>query len=254
MNPVLLIPLLSLLWFTPTTWYVRNDGGTTAQCDGKSNVAYPGSGTAQPCAFSNLQDALNAAGFGDTIKLHAGDTFTTTNGLFDSFYLLNKGTAPTGTDADFITVTTDDPSKTPSALSGYPATQTRLTPDMASSMPHVRVAASTPAFGFMLSTKYWRIERLDISNVDVGTNCISLFGMADGQEIAALSQFPDHITIQDNWIHPIEEVGTPLTSNNINRTAQNAIYLSGTNVLVQNNAIQGFVGHVKYGGDAGRSE
>jgi hypothetical protein len=237
---------------TITTWYVRNDGGSTAQCTGKSNAPYPGSGMAQACAYSNLQDALNAATFGDTVKLHSGDTFTTTGGLFSSFYLLNKGTPPTGTDADFITVTTDDSLRTPSALGGYPATGTRITTTMANLMPHVRVAASTPAFGFMLSTKYWKIERLDISNVDVGTNCIVLFGMAGGQDIGGLSQYPDHITIQYNWIHPIEEVGTALSSGNINRTAQNAVYLDGTNILVQNNSIQGFVGRAKYGGDVGQ--
>ena len=44
------------------TWYVRPDGGTrysaavpTGQCNGKSDAAYPGSGTNRPCAFSDVR-------------------------------------------------------------------------------------------------------------------------------------------------------------------------------------------------------
>ncbi|NCT68898.1 MAG: hypothetical protein GXC76_14830, partial [Rhodanobacteraceae bacterium] len=29
----------------PSTWYVRTDGGTAAQCTGRSDAPYPGSGT-----------------------------------------------------------------------------------------------------------------------------------------------------------------------------------------------------------------
>jgi hypothetical protein len=252
MKKFLLLALLaSGLSLMSTTWYVRNDGGSTAQCTGKVNAAYPGSGTAQPCAYANFQDALDAATFGDTIKLHAGDTFTTTGGLFASFRLANKGTPPTGTDADFITITSDDPTGTPAAVLGYPANGTRVTTAMAATMPHVRVAASTPALGLMVGAKYWKVERLDIANVDVGTNCIALIGLGDGQTVTGLTGYPDHITLQDNWIHPAEETGAPLSAANIARSAQNAIYLDGTNVVVQNNAIQGLVGRVKYGGDAG---
>jgi len=45
-----------------TTWYVRPDGGTryssnvpTGQCDGQADVAYPGSGTNQHCAFNDYR-------------------------------------------------------------------------------------------------------------------------------------------------------------------------------------------------------
>lgn len=44
-----------------TMWYVRPDGGTrydaavpTGQCDGKTDAAYPGSGTNQHCAFNEI--------------------------------------------------------------------------------------------------------------------------------------------------------------------------------------------------------
>ena len=45
-----------------TTWFIRTDGGTrysanvpTGQCDGKSDSAYPGSGTNQHCAFKDFR-------------------------------------------------------------------------------------------------------------------------------------------------------------------------------------------------------
>ncbi len=36
-----------------SAWYLRPDGGTRAQCTGRADAAYPGSGSNQPCAFSN---------------------------------------------------------------------------------------------------------------------------------------------------------------------------------------------------------
>jgi Putative Ig domain len=45
-----------------TTWYIRTDGGTrysanvpTGQCDGQADVAYPGSGANQHCAFNDVR-------------------------------------------------------------------------------------------------------------------------------------------------------------------------------------------------------
>ncbi len=80
---------------TGKTWYVRTDGGTRystrmlqGQCDGMSDVAYPGSGVNQHCAFgdvrflwqdgsytvSNAQSAFPAYGWvgagGDTYLIH----------------------------------------------------------------------------------------------------------------------------------------------------------------------------------------
>lgn len=48
--------LMLLILSTPlsaATWYVRTDGGTATQCTGLADAAYPGSGVAQSCAFSN---------------------------------------------------------------------------------------------------------------------------------------------------------------------------------------------------------
>jgi len=67
-----------------TTWFVRQDGGTlyntstnpTGQCSGKADSAYPGSGTNQACAASNLQYLWAASGSwiiagGDTVVVRS---------------------------------------------------------------------------------------------------------------------------------------------------------------------------------------
>lgn len=60
-----------------TTYYVRTDGGNAAQCTGRADAAYPGSGTAQACAWNSPHHALPASGVprilgGDTLIIGAG--------------------------------------------------------------------------------------------------------------------------------------------------------------------------------------
>src|SRR5688572_12464420 len=59
------------------TYYVRADGGDASQCDGRADAAYPGSGTAQACAWKNPNIALPNSGTarivgGDTLMIGAG--------------------------------------------------------------------------------------------------------------------------------------------------------------------------------------
>ena len=54
-----------------TTFYVRADGGDASQCTGRSDAAYPGSGTAQACAWKNPNIALPNSG---TARIAGGDT------------------------------------------------------------------------------------------------------------------------------------------------------------------------------------
>ena len=53
----LLLKLALLLSFAASahaaTWYIRTDGGDQTQCTGHANAAYPGAGTAQPCAYNH---------------------------------------------------------------------------------------------------------------------------------------------------------------------------------------------------------
>ncbi len=54
------------------TYYVRTDGGTSTQCTGTADAAYPGSGTAKACAFNHPFWVLSAAGSPN--KMVGGDT------------------------------------------------------------------------------------------------------------------------------------------------------------------------------------
>jgi hypothetical protein len=50
---VLGVSALSAVSAHATTWYVRDGGGTKVQCTGTTNAVYPGSGSAQACAFNH---------------------------------------------------------------------------------------------------------------------------------------------------------------------------------------------------------
>jgi len=68
-----------------STFYVRPDGGSTAQCTGLTNAAYPGSGTAQNCAWHHPFDALPPQGDGanPALRLHGGDTLLIGSGSYE---------------------------------------------------------------------------------------------------------------------------------------------------------------------------
>jgi hypothetical protein len=62
-----------------TTWYVRTDGGTryssnvtTGECDGKADVAYPGSGTDQHCAFNDFRYLWMDGTYGNSAWIISG--------------------------------------------------------------------------------------------------------------------------------------------------------------------------------------
>ena len=59
------------------TYWVRPDGGTAAQCTGKADAPYAGTGTAQPCAWNHPFQALPPQGApriagGDTLVIGSG--------------------------------------------------------------------------------------------------------------------------------------------------------------------------------------
>ncbi|MFD0737898.1 choice-of-anchor Q domain-containing protein [Lysobacter koreensis] len=60
------------------TFFVRTDGGDANQCNGRADTAYPGSGTAQNCAWKHPSYALPSTGTariagGDTLMIGAGE-------------------------------------------------------------------------------------------------------------------------------------------------------------------------------------
>lgn len=229
-----LMPLYAVPTFTfGQTYYVRNDG--SVNCSGLVNAPYPGSGVNQPCAFSSVQQALDTAKRGDTIKVHAGDEFRTAFG----FNLTDKGPI-TGTDADYITLTTDDPSGIPAALSNYPRDNVSITPAMAAKMPRLVSTASYPAIWVNRNAKAWRIDGFDITSI-AGANTIRLIGLGeDGPR--GIAEFPDRIHFRRIWAHPIEDDGSPATAANVvRRSAESGFYFEATNSSITESAITGFI-------------
>ena len=62
-----------------TTYHVRTDGGTAAQCTGKADAAYSGSGTNQACAWKHPYYALPP---NETARIAGGDTLIIGSGSY----------------------------------------------------------------------------------------------------------------------------------------------------------------------------
>jgi hypothetical protein len=62
-----------------TTYYIRPDGGTSEQCSGLADTAYPGSGSAQACAWDHPFRALPPGG---PARIAGGSTLIIGNGSY----------------------------------------------------------------------------------------------------------------------------------------------------------------------------
>ena len=77
-----------------TTYYIRTDGGTPTQCTGLVDAAYPGSGTAQDCAWEHPFWMLSTP---TTWRIASGDTVIISN----ESYQLGYGAPATGSGGVF---------------------------------------------------------------------------------------------------------------------------------------------------------
>lgn len=204
----------------------------------------------RPANNSEFLSAVESSTFGDVIRLRSGVFYgTQPNYAFGEIHLPNKGTPPTNTDSDYITITTDDPDGIPPALMEYPVKRTRITPEMASRMPTVVAEGSTPLFRLAAGAKYWKLDGLNIRNNQ--NNPWQMIAFIQTDEIHSLAEVPAHIRIERCWVHPDEEVGQPLSEANVHRSAENAFYLMARDLTIRNCAIQGFVGRNRYGNERG---
>jgi hypothetical protein len=82
------------------TYYVRPDGGDAEKCTGLADAAYPGSETAQPCAWDHPFRALPPGG---SARIAGGDTLV----IVDGSYMIGYG-AP-GAESDSQSCASDYP-------------------------------------------------------------------------------------------------------------------------------------------------
>src|SRR5882724_3065096 len=179
----------------------------------------------------DVQGAINSAQCGDTITLEAGVTFP----VLGSFRLPNK---PPCTQP--IVITTSNPDGTPSVLhTAYPnsysgGTFTRITPALAANMPKL-VGTSplgTPVLMFLEGSHDWTIRGLEITT----DGKVLTTALVTGNDAAA-----HHLTFEQNFVHPKEEVGD-LVTNIAVRSTESAFIISGHHLIWRQNAIQGFTG------------
>ena len=71
------------------TFYVRTDGGDATQCNGKADAKYPGSGTAQNCAWKNPNIALPNSGVGNGINFTVGGSIAVLEATSPGYYFGN---------------------------------------------------------------------------------------------------------------------------------------------------------------------
>src|SRR5215468_11033408 len=103
-------------------------------------------------AGGDLQAAINASTFGDTIVLQAGATYQRSTG----FVLPFKG-AGSGTDSDYITIQTSN-------LSGIAAPNTRLDPStQISAMPKVISTGGYQVFSTAVGAHHYKLIGLEIT-------------------------------------------------------------------------------------------
>ena len=93
------------------TYFVRTDGGDASQCTGRADAPYPGSGSAQACAWKNPGIALPASG---RARIGAGDTL-----------LIGGGTYPIG-EGGMQPIPSGASTSAPTRFLGKPGTPPKL--------------------------------------------------------------------------------------------------------------------------------
>jgi hypothetical protein len=212
-----LIAILTLYfwWSIPvqaTTYFVRTDGGTSVQCTGTTDAAYPGSGTGQPCAFSTIPAAVTPSVCGDFIKLKTGQTFDVSSAVV----LTNKSCSVTA-----ITITS----------TGYSVVLgTRVATGDAASMAKVRMtnASGQGAFVDVAGGSYWRIQGIEVTdNVAVATSAY-IMDLRNGGKTDVIGCLIHPKETNPTWERPVfRGIG----------------YEGSAGLLVQDSRIYGFLGY-----------
>jgi hypothetical protein len=155
-----------------------------------ANRCAPGAVPAGGCTTSHasVQAAITAAASGDTVYLHAGQTYT------ESITLPNKGTL-----AADIVITTD-------GTTGLPGAGVRSGPTYAAVLPKIKSPGSSlPAVLTAPTASNYKFQHIEFPGVPFGYSEIIRLG--DGSSVQYLrTQEAHHITLDQVYIH-----GDPVT-------------------------------------------
>jgi len=190
---------------------------------------------------AELQAAIEDCDFGDTILLAAGVEFA----VDGSFHLTAKGVGTayitikgsTATPAVFDTAW-------PNSYNITNGTFTRLVPDDMTTMPKL-IGTSTlgvPVIVWDANAHHWLVEGLAITTDGTSAETTCLIGIGT---IPTLDDMPHHITFNKNFLYPAEETGV-IDEDIIYRSTESAFIVSGDNIILTNNCVQGFTGYNKF--------
>lgn len=193
------------------TWYVRNGGSTATNCTGHSDLDYGGSGIGQPCAYSNLQNAIDNAVGGDQIVVKAGQTFV------GSFSL------PVKSGSSFITIK--------SSLADTLPIGNRVFPSNVAKMATIRTnVANGPAFFTSGAAHHYKFQGLEVTLTSgVAADTGILFGSNPAE--TSLSQITHDFEIDRCYIHGLS------TENN-----HHGIIANGQFIVIKNSYISDWHG------------
>jgi len=168
-------------------------------------------------AGGDLQAAVRSARYGDTIELEAGASFP------GPIILPFKGPG-TGTNADYITIRTSNPS-------GISADGTRLNPSMhARAMPKILAPSEQTAVSTEARSHHYKfvgVEFLPAANARFVYNVVDL-GSSD---YTSLAQFPHHLIFDRCYVH----------STGLNR-ARRGFAVNSAETSILNSHVSGFAG------------
>jgi hypothetical protein len=177
----------------------------------------------------NLQAALDAAQFGDTIILEAGGVYKAPK---ERPFILPAKKGGTDTEADYITIRT-------SAVDSLPVG--RVSPADKANMAKIVATGPHGALTGAQGSKWWKIVGIEFVNQSDGSEAQFCYTMItfSGPQAGTLdpSNYGSHITIDRCYIHPQEDGTT-----NYHRTAAHAIVWNAGSVRITNNWISGWTG------------
>ena len=182
-----------------------------------SRAVSPASRVVTLRAGDDLQAALKAARFGDTILLQAGATFT-------GPIVLPFKSGGSGTDADYITIRTTDLHRISNESERIkPSQHARAMPKIIAPREKSAVVTEPGAHHY----KFVGVEFMPAANASYVYNVIEL----GGSDYTSLSQFPHHLVFDRCYIH----------STGLNR-ARRGVALNSAETSLINSHVSGFAG------------
>jgi len=171
----------------------------------------------------DLQAAINAASFGDTIILQSGAVYQTLF-LLTPYVLTYKGPG-----SGYITITSSTPP---------PPDGTRVTLADRANMAKCVVRGGSAFFEARAGAHHYRISGLYITNT-ANTGSATQLLSDNGYDIALDgSNWPHDIIIDHNWFNPVEWDLEPEA--NLYSSANAAVGMVGRNVTIRDNVMKGF--------------